>query len=127
MKHEERRQERLRRLAQTFSSPRAQREAKRRTRAKVVFAAAGKYTGDYLESKVDYLARMIINDVVSEGKLFRDTYSSICTDFCLQPDEIFALQHSLIRHGWTSAYNNVGASCDSFNVINEYYIAPSER
>ena len=103
------------------------RDNRRKLRAKEIFARS-KFTGDYLESKVDYIARMIINDVVSEGKLFRDAYYKTCQFFCLSADEQIALQHSLLRHGWTSAYNDVGGvSGDNFNIINPYYIAPAEQ
>lgn len=96
------------------------------SRAKEIFARS-QFSGDYLESKLDYIARMVINDVVSEGKLFRDAYFTTCQFFNLSPEEQIGLQHSLLRHGWTSAYNNVGAPAgDSFNIINPYYIAPAE-
>jgi len=90
--------------------------------------ARTKFHGDYLEDKLNYIARMIINDVVSEGKLFRDTYYDNCKMFGLTKTEQIGLQHALLRHGWTSAYNDVGAlSGDNFNVINDYYIAPAEQ
>lgn len=103
------------------------RSNRRKSRAKTIFARS-KFTGDYLESKIDYLARMIISDIVSEGKLFRDAYFTTCRYFGLSPEEQVALQHSLLRHGWSSAYNNVGGTAgDNFNLINSYYIAPPEQ
>ena len=106
---------------------RESRRIRRRNRAKTIFART-KFTGDFLEQKVNYIARMIINDVVSEGKLFRDAYHTTCAFFGLSPEEEIALQHSLLRHGWVSGYNDVGAiSGNNFNVVNDYYIAPAEQ
>ena len=90
--------------------------------------ARTKFPGDYIEGRVDFIARMIINDIVSEGKLFRDAYHENCSIFNLSPEDRVALQHSLIRHGWTSEYNDVGAnSGENFNLINNYRIAPAEQ
>lgn len=100
---------------------------RRMLRARTIFANS-KYSGDYLEHKLDWLARMVINDVVSEGKLFRDAYFTTCSFFGLNQDEQIGLQHALLRHGWANEYNNVGGDAgDNFNLINPYYIAPPER
>lgn len=111
----------MRRLKKTSASLR------RKSRAKEIFARS-KFTGDYLEGKLDWISRTIINDVVSEGKLFRDAYHGACSFFNLSEEEEMGLQNSLLRHGWCSAYNNIGAvSEDNFNIINPYYIAPPEQ
>lgn len=99
---------------------------RRMSRAKEIFARS-QFSIDYLEGKLDYIARMIINDIVSEGKLFRDAYATTCQFFGLSPEEQIGLQQSLLRHGWSSAYNNIGSpSGENFNVLNSYYIAPPE-
>lgn len=99
---------------------------RRMTRAKAIFAS---WTyNDFNEDKLNYIARLIINDVVSEGKLFRDAYYTVSRFFCLDAAEQIGLQHALLRHGWCSAYNDVGApSGDNFNIVNPYYIAPAEK
>lgn len=101
--------------------------ARRKNRAKEIFARVV-LPGDMLESKFNYIARMVINDVVSEGKLFRDAYDSAVHMFGFDTGEELDLQQALLRHGWCSAYNDAGAaSNNNFNLINDYYIAPKER
>lgn len=100
------------------------RMARAKKRAKTIFASG---TFEYAELKLDYIARLIINDIVSEGQLFRDAYDNACHYFGLSSVERVGLQQSLLRHGWCSAYNQVGADADSFNFSNPYYIAPNDH